>query len=170
MWMNRDALVRLGGRVRSVAVAPAVDGQLVSACRIETQPPGAKVLLDGVELEARTPLRVELIPDVEHEVEIRHAGRATVVKTVLGRVSPEEQRLDVVLEPAATLELDSSPRGATVVVDGRELANKTPVVVDDAPAGRTIRVRAEYPGYAPAVRSVSLEAGETVEVEFQLGR
>lgn len=172
VWWQRAAITDLPSRLGDILFrAPTgMATALGSECRIETTPPGARVWVDGRELSDRTPLRVELIPDVEHMVEIRMQGRATVVRRVVGRVSDEPQAVEVDLEPAATLEVISEPGGATVQVEGRRIPGRTPVVIDDVPAGRSIRVRVERAGVQPAVRDVEVEPGKSAQVRFDLGR
>jgi len=147
-----------------------VGSGLTSECRIESTPPGARVWVDGRELADRTPLRVELIPEVEHVVEVGHEGMATAHRRVVGQVSQRPRVLDFRLEPAGTLDVSSVPPGARVTVDGRSIEGTTPLVLDDVPAGREVRIRAEVPGMEPAVRRVRVAPGRSVAVEFQLGR
>lgn len=165
----RAPLAEWVGRLRA-ARSPAAAGPVASSSRtrIESVPPGARVRIDGRELEHRTPLEVELMPEAEHLVEVELEGRATVARRVVGKISVEPTLLRFELEPAATLDVRSSPPGATVWVEGREIAEPTPVVVPAVPAGRTIRVRVQRSQGASVVREVRAEPGTTAQLEFEL--
>ena len=137
---------------------------------IDSSPPGARVWIDGRELANRTPLEVELMPEVEHRIEVGLDGWSTAAQRVVGKLSTQSPRLEFDLDPAATLDIRSSPPGARVWVDGRELEGVTPLVVTDAPAGRAIRVRLVGRNNLPAVRQVRLQPGESTQLDFELGR
>ncbi len=166
---------RLGGWAASATEMLAPEdrhggAELTSRCRIETDPPGASVLLDGQEQEGSSPMSVELIPDVEYLIEIRMEGHASLARRVVGRVASEQQLVSVRLEPAATLRITSEPPGAKVTVDGRALAGSTPMLVDDVPGGRPFVVRAQLEDGAPAIRELSVPVGEAARIDFDLGR
>lgn len=91
---------------------------------------------------------------IEEEVEVR-AGEAPL------ELRYELTPLDVPLRVAST------PPGALVRIDGRELEGRTEGEFAAAPGARTIRV--ELPGYEPAERAVELTPGAGVEtVAFDL--
>ena len=58
-----------------------------------------------------------------------------------------------------TFEIISVPEGASVRVDGRPLAEATPVVLPDVVAGRTYRVELTHPGYEPNTADLKAEKG-----------
>lgn len=122
-----------------------------------------------------------VIPNVEpgsmHLLEIRKPGFRTWSMQV--EVQPGQTLVlpTVVLEPerggsagtsspaAGTgFRLDSTPSGARVLVDGRELPQRTPVVVTDLTPG-TYTIRVEHGSrYTPWQTQVQIAAGQVVEL------
>jgi hypothetical protein len=149
--------------------APPPAPVLTNRYRIESQPPQASVWLDGVEKAGRTPLEVELIPDVSYLIEVRLEGHATAFQQVDARVANEVQVLSFRMEPAGTLEITSRPPGATVTVEGRVVRGRTtPMTLEDVPADRPIRVRVALSSGPAAVRSVTVPAGRRRKLRFAL--
>jgi len=68
----------------------------------------------------------------------------------------------------ASLDLRSQPEGASIFVDGRPTGLKTPAVLGGLPAGRTVKVRLDLAGFAPASREATLAAGGPQTVSFTL--
>ncbi len=73
-------------------------------------------------------------------------------------------------EPAtgATLVVRSTPPGARIRIDGEE-RGLTPLTVEDLEP-TTIEIRARLAGHVGATREVTLEAGQTAELELELRR
>ena len=161
--LAEQALGRLQGA--GDADAPGMNSQY----RVESKPVGATVYLDGQRQPGATPVALELIPGVEHLVEVRHQGRATAQRTVTAEVHEGQPVLSFELEPAGRLKVSSVPSGAIVTVDGREAAGRvTPMLLTDVPAGRPVRVRIRVKGLPPQERTVTIPPGKlrTVTVEL----
>ncbi|MCL5107372.1 MAG: PEGA domain-containing protein [Chloroflexi bacterium] len=88
-------------------------------------------------------------------------GLGIVATVWQGRVSSESEAL------TAILEVDTTPAGASVEVDG-SLRGSTPAVVALAPGEHRLRLRRD--GYLDSVHTVHLAAGETVSVRDNLWR
>ncbi len=67
-----------------------------------------------------------------------------------------------------TLELASTPSGALVKLDGRALANPTPLVVGGLEGGRRYRVEVSAPGFLPWINDVPLKRGQHLVVDARL--
>lgn len=145
--------------------------ELTSRYRIETQPPGAEVVLDGQPVEDVTPVEVELIPDIEYRITVRLEKHATKQAVIKASVAEGVRRIPFVLEPAGILRITSMPPGGRVTVDEREVADRvTPMVLTDIPSGKPVKVRVEVKGMPPATKTVKVPAGKTKKLAFDLER
>jgi serine/threonine-protein kinase len=163
-YYKREELVAL---VKPKAPVPAQT--LKCIYRIESNPPGATVVLDGQPAAQPTPVEVEMIPEVEYQLTIMKEKFATKMATVKASVSADVQRLPFTLEPAATLKVTSIPPGASVSIDTRTIDDKvTPMVIDDVPADREISVKCEITGMPAETLKVKVQAGKTKAVSCNL--
>ena len=102
---------------------------------VETTPPGAEVLVDG-ELVGETPLERADIRAGVREVTLRHPHYATLRIPDRNFEDGVALRLERVLtRGAGRLTVTATPRDAWVEVDGQRLAERTPVTLEDLPAG-----------------------------------
>jgi serine/threonine-protein kinase len=69
-----------------------------------------------------------------------------------------------------TIQVDSSPRGARIVLNGDDTAKKTPAVLSDVPVGAELKVELKLKGYAPWSGRVLLESQEPRRVNAVLTR
>jgi serine/threonine protein kinase len=144
---------------------------------VRTDPPGAKVALDGVD-RGQTPLSLSDVSFGTHRLEVSYAGFGTVQREVIVneadtvvpvgvRLTPE-RRSSVAAGDAAfmgSLAVRSRPPGAQVTVD-KILAGVTPLVVV-LPVGR-YQVRIQGEGYQPWVTSVEVKGSEGAQVSASL--
>jgi hypothetical protein len=109
---------------------------------IASQPPGAKVFIDS-ELAGETPLQEFPVEAGEHTLEIQ-APRYLPLQQGLDVTGREiQQQLDLVLQPAwADVTLDSTPRGANILVAG-EVVGTTPAVLEILQGEQQIALRKE---------------------------
>ena len=69
----------------------------------------------------------------------------------------------------ATLVVRSEPRGASVLVDGRDSGEKTPALIRGVQSGEPHKVRLELAGHVPLDEIVTVDkAGATREISFAL--
>ena len=102
---------------------------------VETTPPGAEVLVDG-ELVGETPLERADIRAGVREVTLRHPHYATLRIPDRNFEDGVALRVERVLtRGAGRLTVTATPRDAWVEVDGQRLAERTPVTLEDLPAG-----------------------------------
>src|SRR5690606_3304284 len=69
---------------------------------------------------------------------------------------------------AGRLDVQSTPEGALVFVDGEPTGLRTPVVLRGLPVDRTLRLRVEKPGFASKEQDVELSAGTVATYTFEL--
>jgi serine/threonine-protein kinase len=154
--------------------APAPIAVVTGSIHVETQPPGARVFVDGTDRGA-APLDVELGLGL-HQVKVESEGfQPEELEAELTEQAPRAT-LDVSLEPVpkaapsgpqpAFLRIRSTPPGALVSVDGQDLG-KTPLDrVKVEPGARTVRIVQE--GFLPWEDSVRARAGRTQAVDAVL--
>jgi serine/threonine-protein kinase len=125
--------------------------------KVETDPPGAEVLVDGVPLAGTTPL-VKEIPGTTHRLELRLKGfKPLPMDLPEGPLNLRPFALEP-LPPALTLATD--PPGVRVTIDGEEVGI-TPLDAKPVPAhllkGKGTRpkliLRLEKEGFVPQVQS-----------------
>jgi serine/threonine-protein kinase len=148
---------------------PAAPGPVeapMGGLRVETQPAGASVWLDGVEV-GQAPLTLAKVPPGSHTVRVALPGFAPaqlgfeVVEDA--RTAPLKFALDAV---SGTLRVRSEPNGASVRLDGKP-SGTTPLEGLLVSPGLH-EVRLEREGFGAWVRRVEARAGQTVELEARL--
>jgi serine/threonine-protein kinase len=149
------------------AIAPR--GRLI----VRSEPSGALVTMSGRRV-GETPLVVSDLPLGTHDVRIARPGHVPRTERVtLGATSPS-RTLSVTLQPGlpavgssrGAIDVDSRPRGARVLVDGRFVGH-APLRVAELGAGEH-QVTLELGGYHSATGRVSVEAGRAQAVRLTL--
>ncbi len=134
---------------------------------IATMPRDALVTLDGRPVEGRTSpfVQGEVKPGITHDVEVSSPGYRPWSSKI--ELQPG-QTLDL---PTITLEkieagfqLASVPPGATVVVDGRRLAQLTPIRMADLEPGDH-QIRLEHDGFSPWESALHVTPGTVLELQ-----
>ncbi len=144
---------------------PPVAGGL----RIESDPPGARVRVNG-QAKGQTPLELSDLPLGDYEVQLDQKGYESQSRRVtLSAAAPAGQlRTKLVrLSPASgAAEIVSTPPGATVTIDGKP-AGRTPLSAAALPVGsRTVRLTLD--GHEPWSGTVDVVAGQKGRVEAHL--
>jgi hypothetical protein len=136
--------------------------------QIASDPSGATVLIDG-EDKGFTPVFLSDLPPGRIHVELRLDGyqpwRQDVLLTADG--TADTIVLQKAAAAAASLWVDSSPKGATIVLDQHVTGEKTPATLTDLKPGRH-KVRLELSDHEANETSVTLRAGEQATVKLQL--
>jgi formylglycine-generating enzyme required for sulfatase activity len=123
---------------------------------IDTQPPGARVLIDG-ESVGTTPLQDLPVEAGEHVLQVQAERYLPLEQPFAVSGRNIQQQLDLVLEPAwAEVSVDSVPPGAAILVDG-ESAGTTPAVVEILQGERQLILQLET--YADWSQDLEVEAG-----------
>ncbi len=166
------------GETPSVPIAarpPIAEPTYEATLRIDTEPPGVGVWIEGEELVGVvTPTSVEVGGRVGRKVqlELRREGKAVAAtELVLGPGMPLRWAPELPAQ-AESFRILSRPAGARVVLNGEPLAEPTPVAVDLDPQAQ-YRLQVELPGYKPAgltftLDELSEEQRAGSELEFQL--
>jgi serine/threonine-protein kinase len=136
--------------------------------RIETDPPGAAVSLDG-RSAGQSPVAMLSVRPGVHMVRVSRDGYAPAGLTLEVRNGEPLLPLRFNMEPlAAKLRVLSEPANAVVRVDGQPVGT-TPIDSLDLSPGRH-DVRVERRGYTAATQAVEGKGGQTVEVSLRLER
>ena len=69
-----------------------------------------------------------------------------------------------------TIQVDSSPRGARIFLNGDDTAKKTPAVLSEVPVGAELKVELMRKGYDPWSGRVLLESQEPRRINAVLTR
>jgi len=138
---------------------------------VTTEPEGAIVAVNG-EPRGAAPLELGL-PFGLYDVQISREGFVPQARTVEITATKPISELKVHLEAevvarTASADIVSTPAGATVLVDGREVG-RTPVKGFDLAVGER-RIEVQKDGYAPERRAVRVKGGQPVTVRVTLSR
>ena len=131
---------------------------------VETTPPGSEVLVDGQPL-GKTPLeRLDIRAGVR-EVTLRHPDYETL--RIADRIFEDGVvlRLERVLKRAVgRLRVTATPREAWVEVDGKRLAERTPVTLEELPTGR-VKLKLGALGHRPLTVEVEIPNNGVLRLE-----
>ena len=135
---------------------------------IESEPPSADVLIDGVIAADPTPLTREIESGVSHQIKVRLEG-----------YEPAFER-DLVLRPGqdflmrprlrklrATLDVRTRPDGAVVTLDGVTLG-ETPLFRSALSPGSNRKLKITRADYKTIERSINLEVGRPTLIDEKL--
>jgi len=137
--------------------------------RLTSIPPGANVWLDDVPHDARTPCTLSGTGPAEaRRVRVVLAGYRPWEKTLAPGSFPDEPLTARLEAEPGSLSVSSRPPGARILLDGQATGRNTPARFTRLPAGRAHRIELEQPGYAPWQGAVTLEPGQTRDVEIVL--
>jgi hypothetical protein len=128
---------------------------------IESNPAGAEIVIDGT-ARGVTPLTIDL-PAGAHKLELRRRGNARELTLEVAAGATLRQQIDLTnLKPIGTLVVNSSPKGAKVMVDGRS-RGVTPLELSDISVGAH---KVTIEGASGTVeKTVQIEAGARVTVD-----
>lgn len=170
----RPPVIERAPESRSAPPAPA-RGRLV----VRSTPPGAQVFVNG-RRRGTTPLSLRNLPPGTYSVRVSRSGyeddtrRVAVAggaaREIAVRLTRERPRAAAGSGGAFTgsIYVDSRPRGARVLLDGRAIGT-TPLQVGNIRAGAHV-VRLELPDHRTWTASTRVVAGETVRVTGSLER
>ncbi len=115
---------------------------------LESEPAGALVLVDGVELTGTTPVTVRVQPQTKHTIEFRRPGYKSTTREITKAVS---QLGNYKLRAVFThlIRQVHLPAEGTVFVNGEAVATGRKVELANIPAQGSVTLRVEAKGYKP---------------------
>ena len=180
-YNNRVAGLTLKGGQQEVWQAGRLE-KLISqtaTLTVTSTPSGATVYVDGRQI-GRTPLRghkidIGVVREKQVEVGLSLSGyKSRVVKLILKGGQEEvwqAGRLEKLISQTATLTVTSTPSGATVYVDGRQVG-KTPLQGHRIDTGvareKQVEVGLELAGYKSRVVQLTLKGGQSTPWDIRL--
>ncbi|GAB4306361.1 MAG: hypothetical protein Kow0090_21590 [Myxococcota bacterium] len=126
----------------------------------QSDPPGAEIILDGVEMNIKTPATIENVPTgVQHTLSFSLGGYEPVTETVI--FPPKATYVTVspkLGKSTAHLEISTDPPDVSVLIDGEE-KGKTPLKLDVTP-NKLFSLELKSDGYEPMKQDLVLRKGE----------
>lgn len=140
---------------------------------LESTPPGAAIWIDGERRPERTPADIAELPVGTYDVRLTAEGYVPFARPVeLSEAEPTANIHGVLERPSAAhfgvVRLQTTPPGATVLVDGREIEGTTPLNVPELEPGTNHSIAVALDGYVTQSQNVLLDAGEVEELSFTL--
>lgn len=137
-------------------LASFVPVQTMGILKIDTNPQGALVFVDGVQ-RGQTPADISLDPG-QHTVEIRGDGEARTLQVSIAAGATASQYLEL---PKPTvlngqLQVSTEPSGARVTVDGQPRGISPVILTDLTPGEHVVTLESELGSVSQAVK---IEAG-----------
>lgn len=170
-----DGLLGLMPDIARELVAPMVvttappEAPSPPSITIATQPPGARILLNGQDAGTTPVEGAEIEPNQSHTVSISLDGYQTVDTTLFAEVG-QSYELDISLERLASLlTILSNPPGAMLVIDGRILMS-TPLISSEVAPDTEHDISLTLAGYQPVDTTLFTEAGQSYELDISLER
>ncbi|MBK9037498.1 MAG: protein kinase [Myxococcales bacterium] len=141
------AFVRPSAKAPATPTGPEVTAVPTGTLKFIVEPGDAQIKIAGLEQHAGAPWTIQLEPGVV-QVKISRDGFVSW-ETSIELSSSETQTIRAVLAPApagpeadmAMLVLDSEPQGLTVLLDGKELPDKTPIKMAVSPGNHSVALR-----------------------------
>ena len=166
-WLHQERLI--GFAKGLFGDEQVVADKLTGTVRLETEPQGAAVLIDGKDRCQAPCVLAQLEVGVEHSFEASLDGyepstevlrlkKAGEVKVLIIRLSKIGKRL------YGTLLVSTEPAGAKVEIDGRSALGVSPMTIKRVVAGRKHRLKASLPGRRPWLTSFSLQPNQKLQL------
>jgi hypothetical protein len=150
-----------------------------SALEVDSSPGGAKIIIDGSDTGLTTPAVVNSLDagvnGTTHEVRLDLPGYhpygtvVTLYSETIGNTPLLHANLVPLSADGVTLNIQTAPPGAQVVIDSRSTGETTPMTVADlGPSRHTVQV--ELTGYEPRTEVIDLAGKEEETMVLQLTR
>ncbi len=150
----------------AITVSPAAQA-LPAELRINTQPPGAQIQIDGRSNgDWLTPYVAEQLNPGKHTIAVSRAGYRVESRAL---DLPPGKRLSISIpltELAASVVISSQPGAASVLVDGVETGRVTPAQIAGPKGNHTFTVRKA--GYFDATSDTALSPGQNLQLALAL--
>lgn len=145
-------------------------GLLPTRLRIESEPPGATIIIDGIGMGAVTPHTLGSLPSGRPILlELQLAGYRTFRERILLEPFQGLREEAFTLERmVGALEVTSEPPGARIYLDGERIQETTPAVIESLLADRTTRVEARMAGRLSRSAAVLVPDGGRRSLHFDL--
>lgn len=162
----------LAGVGSALLLSPQTLGRTgrLATLELASDPSGAAVFIDGRATGRITPAEVGLEPGQRHELRLELDGYAPVTLSLPAFTTSLAQEVKLEKTRTGSLRLETTPPGASVVLDGRRLEGSTPLVVPTLASDVPHEVSLSLDGYEPDVADVTLEPDRLTTVRRTLTR
>jgi serine/threonine protein kinase len=146
---------------------PATD---LGSLQIQTNPSGARIFVNGNDTGLSTPASVpKLAEGEEYQVRVEKENYKPVSKTV-AVTSAEPVKIEENLEPLpnGSIEVESNPSGARIMVDNRDTGHMTPYRVDGLEIQKSYNVKLSLPNYYEWSASAEVKDFDPVKLQAAL--
>jgi hypothetical protein len=134
---------------------------------VTSEPTGAAIWLDGTDTGRTTNALLENVPAGDHVVTLKKDGYADASKTVTVADAEIAVTHFTLIEPAGSIIVTSAPDGARIFLDDADTGEVTNATLATVPVGdHTVRVSLD--GYLDAEETVTVAAGATASVHFDI--
>jgi hypothetical protein len=167
LQLTMNGFERWTGRLVPPGIGEPLAVQLVPliSFRVESRPPGATVSCDGKRVLEATPGNFEITAG-HHQLAVELPGYLPAKRQ--GTIDSSQRRWEVALKPGAFLDISSTPPGAKILIDGKEIGFDAPHRVLVA-AGQPLQVEARSQSASSKVQRIpKLKPGKTVKVSLRV--
>lgn len=150
---------------------PSVDaGFLPTRLRLVSEPPGARITVNGIGMGEVTPHTLEGLPwGSKLEVELSLPGYRPYLEALVLQDDQGLVEYTMTLERrAGTLEIGSEPEGARIYLDGKRTEHTTPAKIAELPADTPLDVRVKKKGYVADSKVVTVPDDGLEKLFFEL--
>lgn len=132
--------------------------------RVQSDPPGAELFLDGQPAGQTTPATVPVEPGRPHELRLEKSGFAPTTDALPAFAGELARSYTLAARAVGAVSVTTSPPGASIVLDGHTLDRPTPAMLADLVPTRDHELVLSLAGYEDEVVTVSVRPGRTTSV------
>jgi serine/threonine protein kinase len=137
----------------------------VGSVKIDTNPSGASILVNGKDTDQTTPAIIDELPfEKEVEISIQKDGYKTYTKTVMINQPSQDIHVDL-KKRGPTLKINAIPSNATIYLNEKPYGK----TISDLVKNQTYSLRVESKGYIPDERKVKID-GDQLELDIELSK
>lgn len=147
-------------------IKPRLRARDFGSVRVVTDPPGSTVFFNGQPLSGASPIQIESVPlGLEHILRVEKPGYQPQEKKVFLEKGGDRLGLEQfsLVRAIGQVFLVSEPAGAEVILDEKELAGKTPLLLENIEVGTEHEMRLTKDGYRPEPIRFVIESPDKAE-------
>lgn len=137
----------------------------VATLTFNTEPTGVEVYVNS-ELKGKTPLTIPNLSSGNVKLVLRKGNFQPFVKTI--KLSPGETKNLGTLELYGEVKINTSPPRATVLWNGVDVGEKTPVTLKGFPRDRSYPIKVQLGGYKTWEGSINLQDSGDKKLDIEL--
>jgi len=151
-----------------VTEAEPLRKQEYGSLHIESTPPGALIYIDGKQIAEMTPADIANVPVGKRKI-VLERGEYSEEREVLVRLNEQtDLKVSIKERGKGNLAVESTPEGATIFIDGKEMG-KTPMIVKNIEVG-THAITLKKSGYVDATETRPVIRGSIEKVMILMGK